>query len=62
MLLPLFFFRCDSRQVDDTCEKSFTNNSSRGWGMCEHVRLKRENREGSLQTIMVHFFPSSTDV
>lgn len=57
----LMFLRCDVRQVEDTCEKSFTNNSSR-WGVCVCVRacvcvcLKSENREGSLQTIMVHFF------
>lgn len=41
MLLPFYFIffcffggfsvRCDSQQVGDTCEKSFTNNSSRFW-------------------------------
>lgn len=44
------------QQVGDTCEKSFTNNSSRVGCVCMIVRLNRKKREGSLQTIMVHFF------
>lgn len=51
--------RCDSQQVGDTCEKSFTNNSSRfGW-MC--VRLNGGKREGpSANRYGAFLFPSSS--
>lgn len=62
MLLPMFF-RCDSDRSRIPVRKALLIIPAGGCvcvGVSVCVSSNRENREGSLQTIMVHFFPSSS--